>query len=541
MSNDIWYLNMNDPLNFKNSLTMLEESRRMRALIIGIDGGAWYVLQNVLPHTKTLNNMIKEGSYGTLKSTIPPVTLPAWPSMITGYNPAKHGVVGFTDKYLKGKSFRDLKKPTFWEILGYKGYKSLIVNVPATYPPRPFNGILIPGMGMPNNKILTYPEDIQKYLQEINYIVEAPLDVVRRLSTSTTALNELLKVEEQHTDVFLDLSAKEHFDLGFIVFRATDIAQHMIWTQKSKIFEVYKRIDNLINKLIKEIDPDLVLIVSDHGFKDYNQAFSVSKYLEERGLIKYKTVQNTHYHSQSQNRFSLIFLLSNIIKKMNIDSEKVPYVLLQALRKIVPSGIREILSPPKEIDTNRSIAYAHWYHFGVCINERLVEDYEGFREELIFELQNLKDCSGRPIFKWVKKREDVYAGEYIDLLPDILFEPYEWIFIGGSKWAKKTIEKYYSYQHDVNGIIVAYGDDVKNGVKIAAMIYDIAPTILHIFGLPIPEDMDGKPILEIFKEDSKLGKTQPLYVNWTFYEKDVKAVKRVASKLSNELSKTKNE
>ena len=505
----------------------------MKALIIGIDGGNWRVLRREISHLRTLRKIIKLGSYGVLRSTIPPVTLPAWPSMITGYNPAKHGVVGFTDKYLRPKSFKDLKKITFWEILGFKGYKSLIVNVPMTYPPRLLNGVLIPGMGMPQENIKTYPKELLEFLKEIRYIVEAPVDVVRRLSTSYAALKELLNIEKVHTEVFLDLNDRGNFDLGFIVYRATDIVQHMVWSQKHKILNTYRNIDHMIEKIIKECSPEMVFIVSDHGFRDYNQMFSIVKYLEEKGLVKYKKLSTLGDVYKKRSNFSLLDMFSTIIRKLEVNPEDIPYFLLQALRKVVPSGVRDVLTPTREMDPKSSIAYAHWYHFGVCINEDLVggDLYEKLRNDLIKDLISLKDDLGRPIFKWVKRREEVYDGEYAHLLPDIMFETNEWIFVSGGRWARKPIEKYYSYQHDLNGIIIAHGENIKEQTEISAQIYDVTPTILSIFNTPMPSDIDGRPILNIFNEQS-LEEVKPRYVNPAVYQNYTKIFKKMASKLN---------
>ncbi len=66
----------------------------------------------------------------------------------------------------------------------------------------------------------------------------------------------------------------------------------------------------------------------------------------------------------------------------------------------------------------------------------------------------------------------------------------------------------------------AYGHRIKKGYKIKeAKIYDIAPTILHIFGLPIPNDMDGRVPTEIFEPDSEFAKRKPKYVVPSYYEK----------------------
>ena len=47
-----------------------------------------------------------------------------------------------------------------------------------------------------------------------------------------------------------------------------------------------------------------------------------------------------------------------------------------------------------------------------------------------------------------------------------------------------------------DGILAVLGPDVKPGTRVDASVYDIAPTILYLKGLPVGADMDGKPLLE---------------------------------------------
>lgn len=93
----------------------------------------------------------------------------AWSSIITGANPAEHGIFGFTD-FAPGTyrmtfpNFASLKAPAFWERDG-EG-RSVIVNVPATYPARELNGVLIAGFVALNLEKATYPQSWLPYLQD---------------------------------------------------------------------------------------------------------------------------------------------------------------------------------------------------------------------------------------------------------------------------------------------------------------------------------------------------------------------------------------
>lgn len=59
--------------------------------------------------------------------------------------------------------------------------------------------------------------------------------------------------------------------------------------------------------------------------------------------------------------------------------------------------------------------------------------------------------------------------------------------------------------HRQYGILVMAGPGIKRDERIyGASLIDIAPTVLTLFGLPIGEDMDGRPLLEAFETPPKV-------------------------------------
>lgn len=67
-----------------------------KALLIGIDGASWNIIQR-LKHTEVLSmRFIKSGAaWATLKSTLPPWSIPAWNSLFAGLSPERLGIYGF--------------------------------------------------------------------------------------------------------------------------------------------------------------------------------------------------------------------------------------------------------------------------------------------------------------------------------------------------------------------------------------------------------------------------------------------------------------
>ena len=61
----------------------------------------------------------------------------------------------------------------------------------------------------------------------------------------------------------------------------------------------------------------------------------------------------------------------------------------------------------------------------------------------------------------------------------------------------------------MDGIFIAYGPDIKEGFETNDVeIYAITPTILHLYNVPIPKDIDGRVLKEIFKANNKPKENQ---------------------------------
>ena len=95
-----------------------------KTLIIGLDGASPYPIyrlaeRDIMP---TVRVLMQEGLAQKLRSTIPPVTCPAWVSSYTGVNIGKHGIPDFflsIDLRRKKITFADSTKrkvKAFWKL-----------------------------------------------------------------------------------------------------------------------------------------------------------------------------------------------------------------------------------------------------------------------------------------------------------------------------------------------------------------------------------------------------------------------------------------
>ncbi len=117
-----------------------------RVLVIGLDGAE---PSSIRTGRRTgvmrfVRELMQDGASGVLRSTMPPYTPTAWTSIITGVNPGRHGVFGFTRWTDDGREVlvdsSVCRCKTVWDYLTEEGRPSIIVNVPITYPPRDIEG-----------------------------------------------------------------------------------------------------------------------------------------------------------------------------------------------------------------------------------------------------------------------------------------------------------------------------------------------------------------------------------------------------------------
>ncbi len=520
--------------------------KRIKTAIIGLDGagfpliGPW-IREGKLP---TLRKIMDEGSYGDLISTIPPLSPVAWTSMMSGVNPAKHGIFDFVEPDWSNRykarltHGKHLRTKVLWHFLNDNGYKVGVINVPMTYPPDRLDSFMISGMDTPGPDCLyTFPPSLK---DEINrevgeYIIEIPHspELVAKCDSYVTSLMKMIDNRLLSARYLL-----RRFDLDFfmLVFVASDRAQHNLWKfidpthpayreedakkYGNKLLMVYQKLDKALEELLREFDDDTNLfIVSDHGADTIHKSVILNNWLAEKGYLKFREDGNIPGES--------MFALKRLLNKR--------------FRKAVKKGLKPLLRrvmPLKQGQPNVQMFDRAWsnvmwdqtkaFYLGawgkVFINLKgrepfgIVEpgqEYENVRDSLIRDLMKLTDTeTGEQVVKQAIKREEIYSGDYLEWAPDILIlwnTKYNSItlkdeLISGIKVrADRSFFEYnrrLSADHTLNGILIAKGPHiVKNHEIGSAQIVDICPTILHTMGVPVPAHLDGHVLESIFQQE----------------------------------------
>jgi predicted AlkP superfamily phosphohydrolase/phosphomutase len=202
------------------------------------------------------------------------------------------------------------------------------------------------------------------------------------------------------------------------------------------------------------------------------------------------------------------------------------------LRKRLPAGsvaaIGKVVRP--ELAWRHTKAYGHGLSgiAGININlkgrepQGIVEpgqQYEELRDEVIRELRSLKNPqTGERVMAEVYRNNEIYWGPKLNKVPDIIGIPNPRYHAVSSLYTKNVFGDWSktrgAHFTQPNGILIAYGPDIKSGEKTeGAQLIDITPTVLHMMGLPVPQDMDGRVLNELFREDSEIARRTVKYQN----------------------------
>ncbi len=280
-----------------------------RAIVVGLDCAPPRILYDELrSDLPVLGELIDNGMRYIMRSSHPPITIPAWMVMATGKTPGELGLYGFRhrvpgtyDKMYIADSSR-VKEEPLWSTLGRMGAKSIVVGVPPSYPPKPIKGYLISDFITPDHtKKYTWPPWLKREIEERfgPYI----FDVLFRIEDRDRVRKELWEMTEQHFKVLKYLLTTKKWDFAWFVEIGTDRLHHAFWKYWDRnhpkyipgnkyedvIPDYYRLIDRELGELLRKIPKDtLVFIVSDHGAKAMKGAFVINEWLMEKGYLKLK-------------------------------------------------------------------------------------------------------------------------------------------------------------------------------------------------------------------------------------------------------------
>lgn len=486
------------------------KDRKRKIIVIGVDCATFSLIKPWAEKGKlpTFRKLMSEGVHAGLESTIPPMTPPAWTSIVTGVNPGKHGIYNAyegIDHSFKFVNSTCRKSAAIWNLLSEKNYRSIVINVPVTYPPEKIEGIMVSGMYTPSIKSnFTYPRRIKEDLLTRGYEIWAPAQGNK---------DQLKNSIQKRAEATVWLMEEFSWDFLMVVFMAIDKAQHLYWGNWGTLLEIYRKIDDAAGMLINEVPSDaIVIVLSDHGYGSYNKAFYINNWLRRSGFLKSKK----QYSLLKPLGFARYLPISGIRKIVDILPEKL-------LKSAFHKAERIFSTPSQDIDFKQTKAYNYPDSDSITIIKESSAEYEKLRNNLNERLLDVVDPSdGSRVIKKVLRREEVYWGPYVGKAPDLVIElPSGYLvspdFDPLGRIVSSTLRR--SSFHRRRGIFVMAGTDIRKHASLKGKVatWDVVPTILHMLKLPIPSYLDGIVLKECFVPGSEMAKRD--------LEKEVKTIK----------------
>ena len=387
---------------------IMGKKKKSRKVVIGIDGVPHSLLTRLFEEGVMPNfaRMAEAGYFGRMEVTVPEISSISWTSFATGTNSGTHGIYGFMD--LKPSSY-DLYFPnstsvvsdTLWDAMAARGERSVVMNLPGTYPARDIEGILIAGfVAIKMEKAIT-PEPWIEKLKGLGYKIDIDTNQARTDADFLFGnLDMTLEARERAADILWE----EDCGLFVAVVTGTDRLQHFAWPavedadhpDHGRAMDYYRKLDGFIGRMYeryqKECDPaeSGFFVLSDHGFCRIRTEVYLNNWLAEKGYLKFAADK--------------------------------------------PKGYADLDPSTRAFAIDPSRIYIHRvgrYPSG-CVKE---EEVEGLRAELSEKLMALTydpnrasddvkgdkpPEAGSPVFRKAFTREELYSGPLLDRGPDLV-------------------------------------------------------------------------------------------------------------------------
>lgn len=461
-------------------------------LVVGFDGATWDIIspliaQGSLPAFEAL---VHESTWGSMESTVPPMTIPAWISMFSGLTPEQLCVFDF-NKIIMGKktvgsrlvTSSDYRGKLLRDILSERKMKSLVLNIPGTYPPYPIEGHLI-GLDLTPLEKCTYPSELEHILTEEHDLTLIKENQRQLFRGGKTALSIIEKEERMVLDVAVSFCRAHEYDVVFVRFGIPDhVSHHSLDDGVMK--ECHLLMDSLL-KRIREIPCDYLVLVSDHGIRKEEKLFHINMYLEEMGFFKAGVREKLRDFGHKT--------VTTLGKRMVGEAKRL-------------GTERQDFTSIETIHRKKSIAFAY-----SAIPTRFCPLYitdNGEKEAVVRALEQSQ---------YVEKVHDVTCQDGPAALVESCYQI-------AARPGRALVDLQPRWYHDMKGIFLIQGKDVRKGHQIACSIYDVAPTILHGLGVPIPDILTGRILEEAFEEGSTIRERTPRYVHSSYKRDEREKVK----------------
>jgi len=467
--------------------------RVSKVVVLGLDGFSPELVERWLEDLPNLKKLQQQGIWGTMESTVPPSTYPAWTCAQTGHNPGTFGFWDFSyrDDFSYGQpklidcTVRDKRVDCLYKILPILGQKVAMINAPLTWPPPRIPGgysissFMTPGL----DRGFTWPESLKDEVYRLvgKYIIDASEPGVNYLQIEKDkVLRQIYDMDSQRFTLCKHFFVQKQCDYVFAMITGCDRMSHLFYRYLDEhhrrydpdtryanvLHDYYVWIDKHIGETYDVLNGDTVLFVhSAHGVQRLDGLINLNEWLIQEGYMV--------LHEYPSEHTPLTELKTDWSKTKAWATGNTGQIYLNVKGR-EPQGI---------VDP---------------------DDYDSFLDELADKLIQIPDEQGNSLKTRVFKRKEIHSGPFAQYGPDlfILFDEYLW---NTSEMVGYGRGNLYSFDKPsgpddgadgLNGYFCIAGPGVPaSGKHTGATLLDVAPTVLDVMDLEIPKEMEGKSLL----------------------------------------------
>jgi predicted AlkP superfamily phosphohydrolase/phosphomutase len=477
--------------------------------VLGLDGVPWDMLSEWIEAGELPNfgRLVDEGAAGPCLSTTPALTALAWPSIATGVRPDKHGIYAFNR--MRSDYTRDLagsttlKRPALWDIVP----ESTAVNVPMTYPAGDIDGRMITGMMTPDSRErFTTPPELKDELERAVPEYTTGLKWKDYYGRPEQLLADLVAATDTRERA-MEWLLEDPWELFFIVFTEPDRLQHLVWDADT-LRSYYRRMDELLGNVLDVVEDNdgTLFVVSDHGFGPVHTKVYANAVLADAGLLVRKG--DSGVRGLFQRTGLTRGRIRSALNRVGISD--------QTITDVLPGNVAESVAGQLpgshgvyDVDFPRTAAFVRgmgnvYVHDTERFDDGTVTpaEHESVKATVREAFESLADPeTGDRVFT-VADGAELFPTD--DGAPDLVLQPEPGYSINATDLPDDPFGDPGALvaDHRPEGVLFAWGDAVASGTALDATVYDVAPTVLHALGRPIPDDADGRVLSELFAPGS---------------------------------------
>lgn len=485
-------------------------------IILGLDGATFNLIEPWVEDGELPNfaRLLDESVSGDLESTVPEITVPAWPAFATGQTPPELDMYGFTHFNRESKD-NDLSHDEFvsgkmWDVVDDQGGNSVVFNIPGAYPWREIEATIIAAAPEYKDEYAYPPER----WDELTDLVDGYKLRNDKQPGSREYVEQSLSLIDKRFKAFDHFIERERPDLAVGLIRGTDRVAHHHWgpdsvpSTDSAVFEVYERVDEQLGSFLDAHEDEDILVMSDHGFEKVTAQFAPNYVLEREGLVSLDDSGNSTRAAMGLVRD----FASDILTKTGLLTLARQLIPERALADI-PTG--DVLG----LDNAISLSRIDWDETDAVADV-------GQKTTMVYALSD----HTAEIKRIIDKAENALQKAADDEDINVRFERFgrRGPHTPDLTMVLETPEVHASSRFDVDspvfevntsghareGILLARGPSFRGGTIEGAHITDITPTVLHALGYRLPESMDGD-VLDLFEPGTGPATRDPITYEYT--------------------------